>query len=50
VITFAATERDTTAVRFVHTGFLEGSDWDDYMTYFHEAWDYVLALQRDHHA
>jgi uncharacterized protein YndB with AHSA1/START domain len=50
VITFAATERATTAVRFVHTGFLEGSDWDDYMAYFHEAWDYVLALQRDHHA
>lgn len=41
VITFAATA-DGTAVRLVHTGFLEGSDWDDYLAYFDDAWGRVL--------
>ena len=49
VITFRAVP-DGTEVRLVHTGFLEGDDWDDYMAYFQRAWEAVLGLQRDHHS
>jgi uncharacterized protein YndB with AHSA1/START domain len=48
VITFREVRPATTAVRVVHTGFLEGPDWDDYMSYFDDAWGYVLGLLRDH--
>ena len=44
VVTFTELSLDTTAVRLVHTGFLEGPDWDDYMSYFDSAWGYVLGL------
>lgn len=37
-----------TAVRLVHTGFLEGKDWDAYMEYFDDAWGYVLDRLVDH--
>lgn len=50
VITFTATESSGTTVRLVHTGFLDGTDWDDYITYFETAWEQVLGLQRNHHA
>ena len=50
VITFTPTETDSTTVRLAHTGFLDGSDWDDYMAYFDAAWEQVLDLQRLHHA
>ena len=50
VITFAPISEEATRVRLVHTGFLEGADWDDYMAYFVRAWDSVLGLQRAHHA
>ena len=50
VLTFVETTPGSTAVRLVHTGFLAGSDWDDYMAYFDSAWDYVLGLLRDHWA
>ena len=29
-------------VRLVHTGFLEGSDWDEYVDYFERNWPMVL--------
>lgn len=48
VLTFTATGPNETAVRLVHTGFLQGSDWDGYMAYFDEAWDYVLGLLQNH--
>ena len=48
VLTFTASTSDKTAVRLVHTGFLEGPDWDDYMGYFDNAWGYVLGLLQDH--
>jgi len=47
VVTFAKTEQGT-AVRLVHTGFLDGPDWDDYIAYFDTAWGYVLGLLADH--
>ena len=47
VLTFTASPAGTD-VRLVHTGVLEGSDWDDYMAYFDDAWGYVLGLLRDH--
>lgn len=47
VITFTESQHGT-EVRLVHTGFLEGDDWDAYMDYFRSAWEYVLGLQRDH--
>ena len=50
VITFTPTADGRTEVRHVHTGFLEGEDWDAYMAYFADAWTYVLELQRAHHA
>ena len=37
-----------TKVRLVHTGFLDGADWDDYLNYFDGAWGRVLGLLRDH--
>ena len=49
VLTFIESEGGT-AVRLVHTGFLEGPDWDDYMSYFETAWGYVLGLLSDHWA
>jgi uncharacterized protein YndB with AHSA1/START domain len=48
VLTFAEAVPGVTAVRLVHTGFLEGPDWDDYMAYFDRAWEYVLGLLVDH--
>ncbi len=49
-ITFTAMGDNTTLVRLVHTGFLEGPDWDQYMAYFDTAWSNVLDLQMRHHA
>ena len=48
VITFTTLSDTSTAVRLVHTGFLEGLDWDAYMEYFADAWGYVLGLLTDH--
>ena len=48
VITFASLNETSTAVRLVHTGFLEGPDWDAYMEYFVDAWGYVLGQLADH--
>lgn len=48
VVTFAERSGTTTAVRLVHTGFLEGPEWDDYMDYFDNAWEHVLGLLGDH--
>jgi hypothetical protein len=48
VITFTNLNETSTAVRLVHTGFLEGPDWDAYMEYFVDAWGYVLGLLTDH--
>ena len=44
----AGVEAEITSVRLVHTGFLEGSDWDDYRSYFASAWARVLARFTDH--
>lgn len=41
VITFTEAD-EATAVRLVHTGFLDGSDWDEYLAYFDDAWGRVL--------
>jgi uncharacterized protein YndB with AHSA1/START domain len=41
VLTFTKIEHGT-RVRLVHTGFLTGPDWDDYLNYFDEAWSQVL--------
>ena len=49
VITFTKVD-DATHVRLVHTGFLEGDDWDAYMDYFQNAWEFVLGLFVDHWA
>jgi uncharacterized protein YndB with AHSA1/START domain len=49
VITFTPDADGRTRVRLVHTGFLEGPDWDEYMAYFRDAWSYVLDLQAAHH-
>lgn len=48
VLTFTPHGSDGTTLRLVHTGFLEGPDWDDYMAYFDNAWEYVLGLLRNH--
>lgn len=48
VVTFTATEGGRTRVRLVHTGFLEGPDWDDYMRYFEAAWTAVLSVLTAH--
>lgn len=39
-----------TRVRLVHTGFLTGPDWDDYLAYFDDAWNRVLERLVDHWA
>lgn len=41
VLTFTRAT-DGTVVRLVHTGFLEGPDWDEYMAYFEHNWPRVL--------
>ena len=48
VVTFTELNTTSTAVRLVHTGFLEGPAWDDYMGYFDRAWEYVLDLLCEH--
>jgi uncharacterized protein YndB with AHSA1/START domain len=48
VITFTRLSDESTRVRLVHTGFLEGRDWDAYVDYFDEAWDRVLDLLVGH--
>jgi uncharacterized protein YndB with AHSA1/START domain len=48
VITFAALGPDRTKVRLVHSGFLEGHDWDAYLSYFEGAWTHVLRLLSEH--
>jgi len=48
VLTFTDREPGSTCVRLVHTGFLDGQDWDDYMSYFDNAWGYVLGLLKEH--
>ena len=47
VLTFTSAAAGTT-VRLVHTGFLTGADWDEYMAYFDEAWEQVLELLVTH--
>ncbi|MGI9665883.1 MAG: SRPBCC family protein [Acidimicrobiia bacterium] len=47
VITFTEAETGTD-VRLVHTGFLDGDEWDDYMAYFDRAWGFVLDLHHDY--
>ena len=47
VLTFIKTDSGT-RVRLVHTGFLNGPDWDDYMAYFDLAWSQVLDLLVGH--
>ena len=47
VLTFASDDAGT-SVRLVHTGFLEGPDWDDYRSYFASAWTRVLELFTTH--
>ena len=47
-ITFSRDPADSTAVRLVHTGFLEGPDWDDYLAYFQAAWPGVLQRLSEH--
>ena len=49
VITFTPQDTRSTAVELVHTGFLDGPDWRDYMSYFESAWAHVLGLQQRHH-
>ncbi|MGA9597653.1 MAG: SRPBCC domain-containing protein [Acidimicrobiia bacterium] len=41
VLTFTPTDAGT-RVRLVHTGFLTGPDWDEYLAYFEDAWGVVL--------
>jgi uncharacterized protein YndB with AHSA1/START domain len=48
VLSFAAFDDVRTTVRLVHTGFLDGADWDDYMDYFDGAWESVLGLLSGH--
>lgn len=48
VITFTKLSDDSTGVRLVHTGFLEGPNWDAYMDYFNDAWGHVLGLLAAH--
>jgi uncharacterized protein YndB with AHSA1/START domain len=49
VITFTP-DAERSLVRLVHTGFLTGPDWDDYMGYFSTAWERVLDRHAAHHA
>ncbi len=48
VITFDPLGPTRTKVRLVHTGFLEGPDWDAYVAYFEGAWTHVLRLLAEH--
>lgn len=48
VITFTEVGDDSTEVRLVHTGFLDGPEWDAYMSYFEDAWSHVLNLLASH--
>jgi len=48
MLTFVEAAPGETTVRLVHTGFLEGPDWDEYIAYFDDAWAYVLGLLSDH--
>lgn len=48
VVTFSDSGPGQARVRLVHTGFLEGPDWDAYLTYFESAWAHVLGLLADH--
>jgi uncharacterized protein YndB with AHSA1/START domain len=50
VLTFSEAGDGTTAVRLVHTGFLDGPDWDTYVAYFEDAWARVLDRLADHWA
>lgn len=50
VLTFTEQEDGSTRIRMVHTGFLEGPDWDTYMAYFHDAWARVLNRLAAHWA
>ena len=47
VITFCESGSGT-SVRLVQTGFEPGTDWDDYLAYFDQAWGHVLGLLSDH--
>jgi uncharacterized protein YndB with AHSA1/START domain len=42
VVTFSGPASGPTLVRLVHTGFGEGSCWDECVTYFERAWALVL--------
>jgi uncharacterized protein YndB with AHSA1/START domain len=48
VITFTPANESRARTRLVHTGFLEGEDWDDYMAYFDDAWSRVLERFAEH--
>ena len=48
VLTFDPLGPQKTRVRLVHTGFLEGDEWDAYYRYFERAWRHVLRLFVDH--
>ncbi len=48
VVTFSQASGASTDVRPVHTGFLEGPGWDEYMSYFEAARAYVLGLLAEH--
>lgn len=48
VITFTRLSDGATRVRLVHTGFLEGENWDAYLEYFDEAWSRVLDRLAGH--
>lgn len=50
MISFEARGPERTRVRLVHTGFLEGPDWDAYLSYFEGAWTHVLKLLAEHWA
>ena len=50
VLTFTEQDDPTTRVRLVHTGFLQGPDWDTYMAYFNAAWTRVLERLTAHWA
>ena len=48
VLTFSELDDGYTKVHLVHTGFLEGPDWDTYMAYFSGAWSSVLTRLTQH--
>jgi uncharacterized protein YndB with AHSA1/START domain len=50
VVSFDPMGGGGTGVRLTHSGFLIGPDWDAYMEYFTEAWEYVLSLLTDNWA